>query len=115
MNQWKIATFVLIGVLAVTVISSYKITCDALRAASAANGTEKSRRSDLERAQLAVSDAQGFINFFRMNDDVELSEEDYQRQVKILTSRYLRHYPNWASTLGDGENLTAEPESANGG
>ena len=115
MNGWKLATYCLAALLCVTLIVSYVITCEAIRSANAANGTAKTIRPDFERAKEAASDAQAFINFFRMNDDLEFSKEDYQHHVRILTNKYIHYYPEWASSLSDKKDSAMEPKAGNGG
>ena len=96
--SWKHSTFILLGALLLTVVVSYLITADALRIASAADGANRGRKAELERAHAAIGDTERFLNFFRLSEPTDLTAEDYRRQIETLNQKYLSYYPDWAVT-----------------
>ena len=96
--NWKLSTFILIGLLLITLVASYIVTSEALREASAVESANRKCEVDLVNANSAVHDTKSFLNFFRLAETDEFSADDYRHEIETLHMKYIGRFPHWAES-----------------
>ena len=96
--NWKLSTFILVGLLLITLVTSYVITSGALRAASIAEEAGRKHEIDLASANSAVNDTKSFLNFFRLTETDKFTADDYRHEIETLNMKYIGRFPHWAES-----------------
>jgi hypothetical protein len=102
--NWKLTTSLLVGMLVITIGFAYFAHSNAMRSAAIADEKVRELQADLTRANASVNDTKGFLNFFRIIDQSDLTADDYRGQIDILKKKYTDRHPDWAKTQVQLEN-----------
>ena len=109
--NWKHSTFILTGLLLITLLASYFVTSKALNAASIAEAVDRERQAEYQRLNSAVRDTESFLNFFRLIDSSELTADDYRHEIEILRMKYIAFFPNWAKSQVEIRDVSEDASS----
>ncbi|MFK7769729.1 MAG: hypothetical protein AB8B55_21155 [Mariniblastus sp.] len=96
MFSWKSSAIFFAALSFLVVAVSYFILDARSKEIARAAEAVKSQGAELATLREAANDTQSMLNWYRINTKEELDEEDYERSLDLLVSRYVRHFPKWA-------------------